>query len=81
MVDKNNNIYFIDARGYFGKQEVIGDIRYDWAKLYYSMNGNFDRFNVKDFKLNISDHDVRYEIKSNGWEDLTEKVNIFRGIK
>ena len=74
MVDKNNNIYFIDARGYFGKQEVIGDIRYDWAKLYYSMNGNFDRFNVKDFKLNISDHDVRFEIKSNGWEDLTEKV-------
>ncbi len=33
MVDKNNNIYFIDARGYFGKQEVLGDIRYDWAKL------------------------------------------------
>lgn len=74
MVDKNNNIYFIDARGYFGKQEVLGDIRYDWAKLYYSMNGNFDRFNVKDFKLNISDHDVRFEIKSNGWENLTEKV-------
>ena len=74
MVDKNNNIYFIDARGYFGKQEVLGDIRYDWAKLYYSMCGNFDRFNVKDFKLKISDHDVRFEIKSNGWEDLTEKV-------
>lgn len=74
MVDKNNNIYFIDARGYFGKQEVLGDIRYDWAKLYYSMCGNFDRFNVKDFKLKISDYDVRFEIKSNGWEDLTEKV-------
>lgn len=74
MVDKDNNIYFIDARGYFGKQVVLGDIRYDWAKLYYSMCGNFDRFNVKDFKLKISDHDVRFEIKSNGWEDLTEKV-------
>lgn len=74
MVDKNNNIYFIDARGYFGKQVVLGDIRYDWAKLYYSMCGNFDRFNVKDFRLKISDHDVLFEIKSNGWEDLTEKV-------
>lgn len=74
MVDKNNNIYFIDARGYFGKQEVLGDIRYDWAKLYYSMCGNFDRFNIKDFKLKISDQDVQFEIKSNGWEDLTEKV-------
>ena len=74
MVDKNNKIYFIDARGYFGSQTVLGDIRYDWAKLYYSMCGNFDRFNVKDFKLKISDEDVRFEIKSNDWEDLTEKV-------
>lgn len=74
MVNKDNNIYFIDARGYFGSQVVLGDIRYDWAKLYYSMCGNFDRFNVKDFRLKISDNDVRFEIKSNGWEDLTEKV-------
>lgn len=74
MVDKNNNIYFIDARGYFGKQEVLGDIRYDWAKLYYSMSGNFDRFNVKDFRLKINDNNVEYEIFSNGWEGLTEKV-------
>ncbi len=74
MVDKNNDIYFIDARGYFGKQLVFGDIRYDWAKLYYSMNGNFDRFNVKDFKLQILDNEVKFEIKSNGWENLTAKV-------
>lgn len=74
MVDNNNNIYFIDARGYFGSTDVLGDIRYDWAKLYYSMNGNFDRFNVKDFLLSITDHDVRFEIKSNGWEEFTEKV-------
>ena len=74
MVDKNNRIYFIDARGYFGKQKVLGDIRYDWAKLYYSMSGNFDRFNVKDFRLKISDNDVQFEIQSNGWEKLTEKV-------
>lgn len=74
MVDKNNNIYFIDARGYFGKQEVIGDIRYDWAKLYYSMSGNFDRFNIKDFRLNINEGNVEFEISSNGWEFLTEKV-------
>ena len=74
MVDKSNNIYFIDARGYFGKQVVLGDIRYDWAKLYYSMSGNFDRFNVKDFRLRISEKDVRFEIQSNGWEKLTDKV-------
>jgi hypothetical protein len=73
MLDKNNDIYFIDARGYFGKHEVLGDIRYDWAKLYYSMSGNFDRFNVKDFRLKIAD-DIQFKINSNGWEDLTAKV-------
>ena len=74
MVDKDNNIYFIDARGYFGKQEVFGDIRYDWAKLYYSMQGNFDRFNVKDFRLKIENDEINYEIKSNNWEKYTQKV-------
>lgn len=74
MVDKNNNIYFIDARGYFGKQEVIGDIRYDWAKLYYSMSGNFDRFNVKDFRLKINEDSVHFKIFSSRWEKYTQKV-------
>ncbi len=74
LVDSEKNIYFIDPRGYFGKQYILGDIRYDWAKLYYSMCGNFDRFNVKDFKLKIEPDGVRYEIESNGWEDLTLKV-------
>ena len=70
----NMKAVLIDPRGYFGNTKLYGDTDYDWAKLYYSMCGNFDRFNVKDFKLKISDHDVRFEIKSNGWEDLTEKV-------
>ena len=74
MVDKNNDIYFIDARGYFGSHDVLGDIRYDWAKLYYSMSGNFDRFNVKEFKIEIKENSVDFEIKSNGWESLTQKV-------
>lgn len=74
MVDKNNNIFFIDARGYFGSQNVIGDIRYDWAKLYYSMQGNFDRFNVKDFRLKINEDSVEYSIFSSGWENLVQKV-------
>ncbi len=74
MIDKNNNIYFIDARGYFGKQAVIGDIRYDWAKLYYSMIGNFDRFNIKDFELKISGEKVDYRINSNHWEKYWTQV-------
>lgn len=74
LVDAQNHIYFIDARGYFGKQQVLGDIRYDWAKLYYSMTGNFDRFNVKDFRLAIGEKGVTFTIASNGWEGMTRRV-------
>lgn len=68
LLDTQYNIYFIDARGYFGSQSVIGDIRYDWAKLYYSMIGNFDRFNIKDFTLDIGIDKIDFHITSNGWE-------------
>ena len=59
----------IDPRGYFGKTDFFGDPAYDWAKLYYSIVGNYDRFNLKDFKLVINENDVELEISSSGWED------------
>ncbi len=71
MTDENGEIYFIDARGYFGSQKVLGDIRYDWAKLYYSIEGCFDEFNIKNFDLEISQNSVCYEIHSAGWKELT----------
>lgn len=74
MIDKGGNIYFIDARGYFGKQEVFGDIRYDWAKLYFSLCGNFDNFNIKKFDLNVSNDSVTFAIESNGWEYLANEI-------
>ena len=72
MKDSTNNIYFIDARGYFGKNEVFGDVYYDWAKLFYSISGNFDQFNIKNFSLEIGENEINYDIQSNGWEFLTD---------
>ncbi len=71
MVDKSGNIYFIDARGYFRKSLVLGDVRYDWAKVYYALSGNFDQFNVKNFDLEING-DIAFKINSGGWEHLTD---------
>ncbi len=71
MIDKSGKIYFIDARGYFGKSQILGDVRYDWAKVYYAIAGNFDQFNIKNFDLDISES-VSFKIHSGGWEDLTE---------
>jgi GTP:adenosylcobinamide-phosphate guanylyltransferase/thiamine kinase-like enzyme len=62
----------IDPRGYFGFTEIYGDPMYDWAKLYYSLRGNYDRFNLKDFKLIISENAVDLKIGSNHWEDMEQ---------
>ena len=72
MIDDLGKIYFIDARGYFGKSQVLGDVRYDWAKMYYAIYGNFDQFNIKNFTLDISEEDVSFSINSGGWEHLTD---------
>lgn len=63
---------FIDPRGYFGSSKFYGDKDYDWAKLYYSLVGNYDQFNRKNFALEISDNEVSLRIDSNNWEDLVE---------
>ena len=63
---------FIDPRGYFGSTEIFGDPAYDWAKLYYSLKGNYDMFNLRRFDLEIGD-EIRLAVKSNGWEDMEEE--------
>lgn len=60
----------IDPRGYFGKTELYGDPAYDWAKLYYSIVGNYDQFNLKRFSLEIGEYGVELQIESNHWEDM-----------
>lgn len=60
----------IDPRGYFGKTELYGDAAYDWAKLYYSVVGNYDQFNLKRFQLEITGEGVTISVSSSGWEDL-----------
>lgn len=60
----------IDPRGYFGHTALYGDPAYDWAKLYYSLVGNYDQFNRKRFELEINPNGVILKIASNGWEEL-----------
>ena len=84
MIRDNGSPVLIDPRGYFGFTELYGDERYDWAKLYYSIVGNYDHFNLKKFSLDIGGHsmingetikdlnsaEIKLSIESNGWEDM-----------
>ncbi len=70
MLREDGSPVLIDPRGYFGFTQLYGDERYDWAKLYYSIVGNYDRFNLKEFRLDIGGDGIALEITSNGWEDM-----------
>lgn len=91
MIRDNGEPVLIDPRGYFGYTELYGDVRYDWAKLYYSIVGNYDRFNLKEFRLNIGggygaeDSKLPYghvelSVCSNGWEDLESEFIDLIGV-
>ena len=72
MLRTDGSPVLIDPRGYFGKTELYGDTAYDWAKVYYSVVGNYDQFNLKRFRLDIRERDVELKIDSNHWEDMEE---------
>lgn len=74
IINVNGECFLIDPRGYFGKQKLYGDPRYDWAKLYYSFYGNYDNVNSKKYSIKINSNSVEYKINSNGWEKYE---NIF----
>lgn len=73
MLRKGKEPVLIDPRGYFGTTELYGDSAYDWVKIYYSLVGNYDRFNIKQFRLKIEDDHVDLKIESNGWEDMEDE--------
>lgn len=68
LIDKHDQPWMIDPRGHFSKVLFYGDRNYDWAKLYYSVMGNYDQFNRKRFRLKVEGAAVKLDIASNGWE-------------
>ncbi len=68
--DEDVDPVFIDPRGYFGSSLIYGDRDYDFAKLYYSIIGNYDQFNNHNFSLDIREAEVFLHINSNNWSQL-----------
>lgn len=53
LIDKNLRTWLFDPRGYFKKPGIWGDSNYDYAKVYYSAIGGYDKFNRRKFKLHV----------------------------
>lgn len=66
MIDSNYSfIKMIDPRGKFGRYDIYGDTRYEYAKLMHSIDGKYD-YIIKDrfeiyFKNNIIEYKVHYD--------------------
>lgn len=69
LVDRKDQAWLIDPRGSFGKVKVYGDARYDWAKLYYSVAGDYDAFNRRKFTLRVDGDGVTLALDGGGWRD------------
>jgi NDP-sugar pyrophosphorylase family protein len=80
LVDDECNTFFIDPRGLFGNTKIYGDKNYDWAKLFYSVNGNYDSINSKKFNVTINQDGVELQIKSNNFENLSNKIILASGM-
>lgn len=80
MLKNTGEPVFIDPRGYFGHTALFGDPCYDWAKLYYSIVGNYDQFNRRNFSLSIDENAVVLQIASNHWEVLEDTFFTLSGV-
>lgn len=72
LIKNNLEIVFIDPRGSFGDTKIYGDRDYDLAKLFYSLNGNYDSINLKKYNINYVNNIVDYNLTNSGWSNLTD---------
>ncbi len=77
LVDNDGKLYLIDPRGNFGNTNFYGDVRYDIAKIYFSIVGNFDSLNNGKFNYkrshSTSDNHC-YSIVDHGLGNYSKKI-------
>jgi NDP-sugar pyrophosphorylase family protein len=76
LIDKKNNLYVIDPRGYFGNSELFGDPMYDFAKMFYGFCGMYGIFSTGKSKF-IINKESSFDLEPL----LTEEVYVRRRNK
>lgn len=51
IMQKDGNVWFIDPKARFGDIWLFGDPKQDFAKIYYSLVGNYDGLNAGNYVL------------------------------
>lgn len=60
--EEHKFLRLVDPRGKFGDFDIYGDWRYDLAKLLHSLEGNYDFIIEDEFKVNVHDAAIDYEM-------------------
>ncbi len=78
MLDENENVLFIDPRGYFGDTIGSGLGSYDKAKVLYSLSG-YDQFNYsRHFHIeSLENKSIEFTIPSSGLHKDIELERFF----
>ncbi|MBQ9419109.1 MAG: hypothetical protein IJU31_01895, partial [Synergistaceae bacterium] len=78
MIDNNFSfVKVIDPRGKFGKFDIYGDQRYEFAKLFHSVDGKYD-FIIKDlFEISFDTETPNIDFTINNSERASEICKIF----
>jgi hypothetical protein len=73
---QNEEIYFIDPRGYYGTSELFGIPEYDHAKIYFALSG-YDEFDNRDInELHIFNDDIEIKLDNSLNIHELEKNNL-----
>ena len=72
LLDENNNLFFIDPRGYFGESKLFGLYEYDYAKLLFGLSGYSVFDNMIIDKLTIINNNIEIDFIKN-YEYIFEK--------
>jgi hypothetical protein len=62
LLDGNENMYFIDPRGYFGESKLFGLYEYDYAKLMFGLSGYSIFDNIIINELNIINNNIEIDL-------------------
>ena len=74
LIHKNNDIKFIDPRGYFGNTMLFGIPEYDIAKVFFALSG-YDHFDNQIIEeLNIINDNINIKLES---YDFDSVYNLF----
>lgn len=62
LVDKNDNLFFIDPRGYFGETQLLGLYEYDYAKLLFGLSGYsvFDNMIINEVEIKNNNIEIKF---------------------